>query len=421
MTADDLLAAITSRYLTSGNFNGYPLRQVALSRSELEPLVRELVEAELISLNLGSSHPNPHIKAFPAAAPAVQLEQLAATDDLTHVVAYPEHKYLAAVVDPADYEGRPFTLRLALGEGQLVPAFFELSVLENYRNDPRYLYRTNDTSGTISVSDKYFESPEMRDADQVLLQTFGYGFDESFHRAVCVFVVYLSRLSPEHQQIWAARELDASAGYKMHPAYFASSIRGEFPEKVSVFDAFLEELEQLQAMSEAAGLPPLIRESFRDAKPANFTFLIRPTLKELQDFHATLDKLMSENLNKKFLAKFVTELDTETERSDGKIVVTPKGTIKLLEEWLDQFQTDDRSDVEDTIATFREVRKLRQRPAHAADDDRFDLGLYEQQRDLMLRAYAAVRMLRLLFANHPALKDYDGVPDWLYEGKIYKY
>lgn len=98
-----------------------------------------------------------------------------------------------------------------------------------------------------------------------------------------------------------------------------------------------------------------------------------------------------------------------------------KGTITLLEEWLAQFQTDDRSDIEEVIATFREVRKLRQRVAHAADDNRFDLALYEQQRALVLRAYKAIRMLRLILANHPALDDYEGVPDWLYEGQIYTY
>lgn len=39
----------------------------------------------------------------------------------------------------------------------------------------------------------------------------------------------------------------------------------------------------------------------------------------------------------------------------------------------------------------------------------------------MLSAYKAVRLLRLLMANHPALADYDGVPDWLHQGQIYDY
>jgi hypothetical protein len=73
------------------------------------------------------------------------------------------------------------------------------------------------------------------------------------------------------------------------------------------------------------------------------------------------------------------------------------------------------------IETFKEVRKLRQRPAHAADDNRFDQACYEEQRQLTIRAYQAVRTLRLILANHPASGSYDKVPDWLYKGEIYTY
>lgn len=324
MTPEQLLEAITSHYLQSGDFNGYPLRETGLAREELEPLVAELVEAELISLPIGMPHPNPYIKAFRARSVQVQLDGLAKLSDLTHLTAYPEAKHLETVVSRDDYAGRPFTLRMALGEGWLEPAFFDLSVLESYRNDPRYYYRTDDTSGTISVSDDYYESEHMREADQVLLETFGYGFDRDMRRVVCAFHIYLSRLSPEHQQIWAARE--SKGDYKLHPAYFTSAIVGDFPDKVMIFDAFLEELAQLRKMCQEAGLPPLVRSDFQDSRPANFSFLIRPTLKELQDFHATLDKLMSDNLNKEFFTRFDIELERETERPDGKIEVRQKGT-----------------------------------------------------------------------------------------------
>ena len=419
MTTEQLLEAITSHYLESGDFNGYPLCGIALAREELEPLMSELVEAELISLHIGIPHPNPYIKAFRARPVQVQLDGLAKLSDLTHLTAYPETRHLETVVARDDYQGRPFTLRMALGEGQLEPTFFDLSVLEAYRNDPRYYYRTNDTSGRISVSDAYYESEHMREADQVLLETFGYGFAPDMRRVVCAFHIYLSRLSPEHQQIWSARELRGE--YKLHPAYFTSAILGDFPDKVMIFDAFLEELAQLRAMCQGAGLPLLMRSDFRDSRPANFTFLIRPTLKELQDFHGTLDKLMSDNLNKEFFTRFDIELEHETERADGKIEVRQKGTIQLLKDWMDRFQTQDRADLDEAVKTFREVRELRQRPAHAVDDNRFDLDYYDQQRQLMMRAYKAVRLLRLVMATHPALADYNGVPDWLCQGQIYDY
>ena len=419
MTNAQLLAAVTEFYLGSGDFNGIPLRTIPVARPELDTMISELVTDDLVSLNFGSPHPNPHIKAFPPEAAEKQLERLAGTADLTHVTAYPERKHLETVVDAGKYSNEPYTLRMALGAGALEPAFFDLAVLEIYRNDPRYLYRSDDTQGLISVSDEYFRSDAMRGSDQVLLQTFGYGFDEDMYRSVCVYFTYLRRLSPEHQQIWASKELEGS--FRIHPAYWASTA-GHWPERVSIFRAFSEELHQLQQMCDHIGEPRIVREDFSDdRKPPNFGFLIRPTLRELQDFYATLDKMMSDNLNKDFLRKYVPETETETTRKDGKVVVQPKGTITLLAEMMDKMTFPNREPADRMIEIFRRVRKLRQRPAHAADDNKFDLEYYREQRELVIEAYTAVRTLRMIIANHPGLRDYDGVPEWLHNGEIYNY
>ncbi len=57
---------------------------------------------------------------------------------------YPERTYLERVVDRDQYQGRPYTLGLALGDAELFHRAFDLSVLERYRNDPRYLYQAAD-------------------------------------------------------------------------------------------------------------------------------------------------------------------------------------------------------------------------------------------------------------------------------------
>ena len=66
------------------------------------------------------------------------------------------------------YEQEPFKYHLALGEPQLSYRSFDLCVLEFYRNDPRYLYRTSDICGLISVRDEYYESSEMENAIKYL-------------------------------------------------------------------------------------------------------------------------------------------------------------------------------------------------------------------------------------------------------------
>jgi hypothetical protein len=81
----------------------------------------------------------------------------------------------------------PFTLRLALGDGQLEYRPFDLAVLEDYRNDPRYIYQSNDISGWISVHDEHYTSAAMREPDKVMLETFGFCYDDDMNRAVAVF------------------------------------------------------------------------------------------------------------------------------------------------------------------------------------------------------------------------------------------
>ena len=68
--------------------------------------------------------------------------------------------------------------------------------------------------------------------------------------------------------------------------------------------------------------------------------------------------------------------------------------------------------------TFRKVRKLRQKPAHAINENEFNQKYFTQQRKLVIEAYKAIRALRLILANHPRVINYKGVPEWLYKGEI---
>ncbi len=130
--------------------------------------------------------------------------------------------------------------------------------------------------------------------------------------------------------------------------------------------------------------------------------------------------MISDNINRNF---FMNEIDYENEheREDGKIIVTQKGTLQLLDEWIHKFfRLADWSEWNEAIASLKKVRKLRQQPAHEINEDVFDQKYFKDQRALILNAYNGVRTIRLIFANHPKVKVADiGIPDWLQEGKIW--
>ena len=423
MNADKLIKDVTGFYLKSNQFNGYPcyplLKNSIISFDKLRTILHELVEDKKLSLVFGDRHPNPHVKAFKDESAESQLQKLK-TVSLDHVCIYPTPDYLRKVVDCNTYSTKPYTLELALGAGQLEFRAFDLSVLEVYRNDPRYNYTNDDIHGRISISDEYFESQDIPEKDKILLNTFGFAYDEDFNRAVAVFCFYLNMLSPEHQQVWKSKEL--TGNYKLHPDYYRACIQGIPGEKMSIFSAFIEEIQIINRMCEIMGRPHLFREDFQQRRPRNFSFLVRPTLDEYNNFVHTLDKIMSDNIKKEFFMDEISD-EIEEERVDGKIVVSQKGTIKMLYEWLNSnFRLMEQKLIDELIDIFKEVRKQRQKPAHVLKPNEFDQKYFHSQRKLVIKAYDAIRTIRLIFAIHPIVKVANmDISEYLYQGKIWDY
>ncbi|MFH0943206.1 MAG: AAA family ATPase [Candidatus Beckwithbacteria bacterium] len=409
------LKEITDFYIKSRDFNGKPVIDLTLSITKSLPVIEKLIREDLASINYGDRHPNSHILAFEPESISAQLKKLKKID-LTYACLYPSKKHLSIVVDRSRYLGKPFALMMALGEPQFAFKVFDLSILEHYRNDPRYSFDCDDIHGSLSIKSAFSENGTVYKRDSVFIQTFGFAYTKTFtKRAVAVYVRYLANLSPEHQQLWFNKKLKGK--FLLHPDYHAASM-GNWDINESIFNAFIEELHHINAMAVLMGKPKLFKEEFsRETKPRGFSFLIRPTLKEFNDFTSLLDKLMSENLNNDFF-KSDLSLEIEEKMKNGRVKVIQKGTITLLEEWLKRVRFLDPEPKNKMFETFRKVRKLRQPHAHAIHDDVFDQKYFKQQRKLMIDAYGAIRTLRLIFANHPRIKGYDKVPDWLYKGEI---
>ncbi len=426
MTRDEILGEVTSHYLDSRDFNGISAIKLAKSLGvgwkDIRAPLRELIEDDAIGVLYSDIELNTHILRLGFPPKDVQTSKLD-TDDVVHTCVYPRPEHLRKVVDASLYAGEPFKLCLALGEPQLAYRSFDLTVLESYRNDPRYSYRNNDISGSISVVSQCSESASMPQRDHILLQSFGFSYDQAMNRAVATYLRYLSDLSPEHQQIWKAKEL--TGAYRLHPDYYRNTIVGDWSEKVPIFTAFVSELYIINRMAEAMGRPVLFRQDYGkygEDKPNKFCFLVRPTLEEYSNFVLLLDKMVSDNLDKRFFQNEV-PYESETTRSDGKIVVRQKGTLQILDDWVRKsFRPRDWQPWDESIEALRDVRRQRQKPAHSLDENRFDQRFFKEQRDLIIRAYTAVRTLRLLLANYRAVKIANiEIPEWLVKGEIWTY
>jgi hypothetical protein len=235
-------------------------------------------------------------------------------------------------------------------------------------------------------------------------------------RAVAVFLWDLHKLDGEQQEHW--KRFDLGGGYKFHPDYYRTCIIGDFPEGASVFDAFLEEKHQINVMCGLVGWPPLFRSEHKShQRPEGFGFLIRPTQKELRGFRLLLDQLMSDDLNRDFFSGI--EMAEKATTESGKKITLPKGTIQAMQEWIDKtIQFNDPKPKDEMLKAFRDIRKLRQKPAHKHEKDVFDEKIFEAQQDAIISAYLAVQTLRLILANHPRARSHR-VPRWLEEATIW--
>jgi len=400
-TKQKILSEVTEFYISSGDYNGIPIRGLKENHSidQIKNSIKELLNESLLCVVYGDYHPNPHIKALEPESVTEQIEKVD-SEAFQNACVYPNTNHLKTIINSSDFTGRPFELRLAIGEPQLSFLNFDLSVLETYRNDPRYYYKYNDTYGYISITDEYFETEKIRESDQILLQTFGISFDKNGNAFVAVFLRYLSDLSAEHQQTWDSKRVETDA--HLHPNYYRSSILGEWPEKVSLYEAVLMEMRTINDIAQALDRPSFFRKDYSgDNRPREFGYLLRSTLKEFNDFIHLLDKMFSENINRDFFQNEVA-LEREVTRADGKVEVRLKGSLQIIEDWIrNSFRAEEWDDIEEMFKTLRKIRKLRQKPAHSVHENTFDQKFFKDQCDLMRSVYRAVKIIRLILHLHP--------------------
>jgi hypothetical protein len=403
-------------YVDSRDFNGLPVRALRGDKQALRASVIELIADRRIDLVRGDYHPNPHIKALESEPAEEQIEKIH-KDGLGTGCLYPTPELLAEIDLGRDLSAEPYTLELCRGAAQLSHRAFDLRVLEWYRNDPRYQYSVDDVHGQITIRDAFRNDKHVNPKDTLELFRFGFAYNDEMFRAVAVFLRDLQGLSPEHQTL--LRGYDLGQGYQLHPDFYRNAILGEWSERVSIYDAFLEEKYHVNEMSRLMGKPPLFRTEYRDRKrPHGFGILIRPTLKELRDFTLLLDQLLSDDINRAFFEDDIPTSEVLT-KADGTEIRQPIGTITLLEQWLGaNFRSADKNAPGDLIKAIRNVRSARQKPAHKIEDNQFEQKYLLEQRDLIVVAFEAVRTVRIILENHPKVRDYK-VPNYLREVKVW--
>ena len=321
------------------------------------------------------------------------------------ILVYPERSAVERRIDVSVYDDRPFTRTLVMGEPQLAVLGFELNVIEPYVDDPRYEFPFWGNGGRISVHERY-RAEIGREAELSL--RFGAGYGSDGRRAVVAHLWDLHELPATLQRIW--HEHRALGKCEMDADYYRKAFLAEPSENVSIYEAFLQLQVEINSVLDVMGMQALFRATYEPGHgPRAFGFFIRPTRKAYLEFVQELDKLLSDNLDRRFFGDV--EQYEDIPLKDGHVERRQKGTLRLLEEWLmARFRDVPKERIASIMQPLRGVRGERMKPAHAIVDDEYDLAYHDQQKEWIEKLYDALKELRALLRTDSGAVAYE--PPW---------
>lgn len=88
----------------------------------------------------------------------------------------------------------------------------------------------------------------------------------------------------------------------------------------------------------------------------------------------------------------------------------------MMSEWLKQNYSAKGVVDELVINPLKNIRTLRQVPAHEIYTNKYDKSLYDKQNEIILETYRAIRNIRLIFAKYPGNEKIE-TPDYLRNGE----
>lgn len=400
------LGEVIDYYIKSHDFNGLPVYNMKnFDRGILCDLLRD----GLVEVLTEKETSNPHIKGFEINSP-VEYQK----SNLLHSkysVLYPTRKALEGVKKD---QTKPYTAAMQGGESHFKKVYFNIEVLERYANNPKFLIMDSGYRGNIYPKDEYSED---NDIDDEYIKDYGMAYinGNQLERAVCVFICDLARLSSQKQMLWKSFELAEQCHCSVHSGFIKNLLLGEWVDDVWIFHALIEEMIIINKQCEYMGIPRLFNKTFGthySEMPDGYRNILLPTLKNYYDFILVLEKMTIHNLSYKTFqstAEYIDSIDAFDEA--GK----QKGSLTMLEEWLHKNIRTEEDITAIIIKPLRNIRSIRQKPAHELTLNKYDIMLYQEQINLMNKTYNAIRSIRLLFSNHPLGKNVQ-IPDYLVTG-----
>lgn len=304
-------------------------------------------------------------------------------------------------------QNKPFTQLLSNGVFKYELLYFNVKVLKDFSEDPRYHISNFDDRQNISIKTEYDSSEEINSGEKIVLDNIGFGYDENDERVIAIFLKQLASLPAEMQQIFNARRNNNDV--YLDPT-FIESINGIYSKDMSIFEAITYEIQKINEICESNNDGNLFEEDFKDERPELFKLILLPTKKEYTDFIQTFDKMIYDNVNKEF---FKSKLDKPWK------TIKPAGSKNLIEEWLKKLNVE-TDNIEIITTSIDDIRKERNIPSHELHKNEYDAIYYKKQTTALIEIYKALKILINILIEHYSLQEYE-LEKWFIEDNIRTY
>lgn len=290
-------------------------------------------------------------------------------------------------------QNKPFSSLIESGIHKYELVYFNIKLLKDFAEDPRYHISNFDDRQNISIITEYDYNDKINDGEKIVLDNIGFGYDEYGERVICVFLKQLAALPCEMQQIFYARRNNNDV--YLDPSYI-KSINGSWSSDISIFDAILYEIREINKICTSNGDEKLFEDEFESERPELFKLILLPTKKEYEDFIRLFDKMIYDNIHKEFFKTKINSSWNKIERTGSK---------KLIEKWLTYIKIDE--DIIDKIITpIGEIRDERNTPSHEIHSNIYDKTYYEKQTEALLKIYKSLKLLIDILIKQFNLEEY---------------
>ena len=137
--------------------------------------------------------------------------------------------------------------------------FFKLEVLDRYRENPIYEVREFPVSLSLFIKDEYFNDKNTEEENKIGIQSLGYAYRKKDKSKVIVtYLVYLAELPKKHQNYWASFEEEEEC--ILDQDFFEQEIMAKFTDRVNIFNAFLQELVEINKICSLSSKPLFLKK-----------------------------------------------------------------------------------------------------------------------------------------------------------------